>query len=213
MKEADIAFMEMKISDILSEYKEALNQTIDGLVSSVDEHPAKAVHTTIKALNCSCGWLEQKLYDILPSAPNEEESKAEPEEPKEQPKTTTGIKRPRKPKLEKLPEETKRQIAVAKHEYAVNTRLMPLGDIKRSMPNILKDVHPYSTVYNRFTEPLLKELEKEGIRTPASLANYSFSEVKRLVSKHSSWSVSNSCILAFADIYDIKFAPEKETLF
>ena len=220
MTEVDLAIMENKISQILCEYEDTLRQTIIDLVSDVDKSPIKAVFDATSVLDSSYRSLEKRIYATLPSkfvatAQQEEEGpKSKPEEElKEQPKKTTGIKRPRKPKLETLSEENKKQVAKAKHDYAVNTRLMALGEIKRSMPDILKDVYPYSTVYNRISEPLLKSLEREGIRTPASLANFSFSEVKKLVQKYAPWPVSNSCISAFADIYDITFAPEKETLF
>ena len=217
----DINVIQQNVTEVICDYESVLRSLVSDLLSEVDQKPIQAVHEAVNALDNGYRNFERKLYACFPSMitiPNSEEN-AEKKELLEEAKPSEAesfpvkrIQKPRKPKAEKLPEKEKEQLAIAKHNYAVDTRLMPLGEIKK-LPEKLREVYPYSTVYKRFSTVLLKALQNEGIRTPASIANYSFSQFKSLVNKHSPVEVSNSCILAFADIYGITFAPERETLF
>ena len=221
---SDINVIQQNITEVLCGYEADLRSLVSDLLSEVDQKPIQAVHEAVNALDNGYRNFERKLYACFPQkiklAPilklEDQQEAAGPNETidkeKEESRKITRIKRPRKPKADKLTDKEKAELAIAKHDYAVNTRLMPLGDIKRSMPDKLKEIYPYSTVYVKFTTPLLKALESEGIRTPAEVANLPFSAFKALVNKHSCVEVSNSCIMAFADIYGIKFS-EKSTLF
>ncbi len=197
-----------KVADLLCEYEENLRKTISALLANVDQKPICAVHEAINSIDSGYRSLERRLYAFFESPALEVEEQQEVTVQQEA--TKKEIKRPPLPKISDLTEENRAKLAVQRDKFVSNTRLMALGEIKRFMPDCMKRVYPYSTVYSRFTDSVLKGLEKEGIRTPVSMADFSFSEVKKFALKYNK-KMNNPCIKAFAEIYDIKFAPEKTT--
>ncbi len=182
------------------------------LVEKIDKEPVKAVTDLADDYLGSIAKLRASILEAFPQPENwqlETDNETKEAEPEAESKP---IKRPRLPKFEALSAEEKESVLKAKLDFASQTRNMPLGEIKSFMPDALKRVHPYSTVYNKFTEPLLKHLEANGVRTPATMADFPFSQLKALILKEDP-SIGNGCINAFLGIYGIKFAPEKTSWF
>jgi hypothetical protein len=216
----NISEIRVKVGEVLCDYEEDLRSLVSGLLSEVDQKPIQVVHEAVNALDSGYRNFERKLYACFPEmAKRQETSKPEENadrEPEEHIKYAViqcpGIKRPRLPKFSSLSEKEKENVLKAKLDFAAQTRNMPLSEIKAYMPGELKRVYPYSTVYHHFTRPLLQKLESSGIRTPASMADIPFSQIKALAQSQDP-SVGNVCLKAFMDIYGMNFAPEKTTLF
>ena len=211
----DINEIKAKIEEVLCDYEDSQRDTVANFLAEIDNKPILAAHDIVCSIDSAYRVLERRIFACFP-----EENKQETPEPQEEPEEhikyavikRPGIKRPRLPKFSSLSEKEKENVLKAKLNFAAQTRNMPLSEIKAYMPDELKRVYPYSTVYHHFTRPLLQKLESSGIRTPASMADIPFSQIKALAQSQDQ-SVGNVCLKAFMDIYGMNFAPEKTTLF
>lgn len=219
----DISEIRIKIGEILCDYESSQRDAVASFLTEIDNKPILAAHDIVCSIDSAYRVLERRIYACFPkmtelkkqqetSEPDETVDKAPEEHIKYAVIKRPGIKRPRLPKFSSLSEKEKENVLKAKLSFAAQTRNMPLSEIKAYMPDELKRVYPYSTVYHHFTKPLLQKLESNGIRTPASMADIPFSQIKALAQSQDQ-SVGNVCLKAFMDIYGMNFAPEKTTLF
>ena len=219
----DINEIKTKLEEVLCDYEDSQRDTVANFLAEIDNKPILAAHDIVCSIDSAYRVLERRIFACFPEANKQQETSGPnglnenvDNEPEEHIKYAVikrpGIKRPRLPKFSSLSEKEKENVLKAKLNFAAQTRNMPLSEIKAYMPDELKRVYPYSTVYHHFTRPLLQKLESSGIRTPASMADIPFSQIKTLAQSQDP-SVGNVCLKAFMDIYGMNFAPEKTTLF
>ena len=226
----DINEIKAKLEEVLCDYEDSQRDTVANFLAEIDNKPILAAHDIVCSIDSAYRVLERRIFACFPEmtklreqqetsgpnagpdGPNENVDKEPEEHIKYAVIKRPGVKRPRLPKFSSLSEKEKENVLKAKLNFAAQTRNMPLSEIKAYMPDELKRVYPYSTVYHHFTRPLLQKLESSGIRTPASMADIPFSQIKALAQSQDQ-SVGNVCLKAFMDIYGMNFAPEKTTLF